>query len=74
LATPPQSWSKVFDRQGTYDLHSFDADADDLADEADDVLFVVGVVGVAGDAAALVGADLIPIDDNRARCAGQLVL
>jgi hypothetical protein len=34
-----------------------------LADEADDVFFIVGVVGVAGDAAALVDADLVLIDD-----------
>lgn len=45
------------------DLDGFEAHADDLADEADDVLRVVLAVGVGGDAAALVGADLVLIDD-----------
>jgi hypothetical protein len=49
--------------QGVDDGYGFQADADDLADQADDVLGIVVAVGVAGDAAALVGADLVLIDD-----------
>jgi hypothetical protein len=52
-----------FGGQSVHDFHRFDAHADDLADEADDVLFIVGVIGVAGDAATLVGADLVLVDD-----------
>ena len=44
-------------------FHGFEADGDDLGDEADDVLGVVGAVGVVGDAAALVGADLVLVND-----------
>ena len=53
----------IFGGERIDDLHRFDADADDLADEADDVFFIVGVVGVAGDAAAFIGADLVLVDD-----------
>lgn len=41
----------------------FEAYGDDLADEADDVFGVVFAVGVVDDAAALVGADLVLVDD-----------
>ena len=36
---------------------------DDLLDEAEDVLRVVFAVGVVGDAGALVGGDLVLVDD-----------
>ena len=49
--------------EGVDDLDGFDGDADDLTDEADDVFGVVGEVGVGGDAAALVGGDLVLVDD-----------
>ena len=62
-------WGAVLGRQRVDDLDCLDADADDLADEADDVFFVVGVIGVAGDAAALVGADLVLVDDAIERAA-----
>ena len=41
----------------------FEADGDDAADEAGDVFGVVGAVGVADHAGALVGADLVLVDD-----------
>ena len=49
--------------QGFDDIHGFEADMDHLADEALDVLGIVLAVGVVDDAAALVGRDLVLIDD-----------
>ena len=52
-----QFWQRVDN------CHRLQADGDDLADQADDVFAVVGAVGVVGDAAALVGRDLVLVDD-----------
>ena len=41
----------------------FEGDGDDLADEAEDVLGVVVSVGVVDDVGALVGGDLVLVDD-----------
>jgi hypothetical protein len=40
-----------------------EGEGDDLADEAEDVLFIIGAVGVGGDVGALVGGDLVLVDD-----------
>ena len=50
-------------RQRPHDLHGFQTQADDLAEQAHDVLGVVGAVGVVDDAAALVGLDAVLVDD-----------
>ena len=50
-------------RQCPDDLHCLLADGDDLSDQAHDVFWVVGAVGIVGDATALVGRDLILVDD-----------
>ena len=56
-------WPLFESREILDDLDRLYADANYLADEADDVLGVVGSVGVGRDAAALVGAHLILVDD-----------
>ena len=45
------------------DFHGFQADGNNLSDEAHDVFSVVGAVGIVNDAAALVGRDLVLVDD-----------
>ena len=55
--------------EGGDELLGFEGDGDDLADEAEDVAFGVRVfgrgdaVGVVGDTGALVGGDLVLVDD-----------
>ena len=48
---------------GLHDIHRLQADCDHLADEAHDVLRVIRAVRIVDNAAALVGADLVLIDD-----------
>ena len=49
--------------QGFHDVHGCQADGNDLTDKAHDVLRIVGAIGIVDDAAALVGRDLILVDD-----------
>ena len=49
--------------QALHDLHRLQADRGHLADQAHDVLRVIGAIGIVDDAAALVGADLVLIDN-----------
>ena len=50
-------------RQRLHDLHGFQADGNDLPHQPHDVFRVVLAVGVVGDAAALVGLNLVLVDD-----------
>lgn len=58
MPLPNFQWREVVD-----DCDGFQANGDDLLDEAEDVGFIIQVVGVVGDAAALVGFDLVLVDD-----------
>jgi hypothetical protein len=50
-------------RERADDARRFEADRDDLANQAEDIGWIVSAVGVVGDAAALVGGDLLLVDD-----------